>query len=137
MSSNLIVALGSIVVASCLFAGCDTSPNTRGSNASAASEGNARNGDEATAGGSSDTLAHDADQAKMAEARAELSKLPSDDAASAEKQRVCPVSGELLGTMGTPMKVDVNGRLVWICCAGCKDSLLEKPDDYLAKMPKE
>ncbi len=66
--------------------------------------------------------------------KAELAKLSAEDAASAERQHVCPVSGEMLGTMGAPQKVDVKGRQVWICCNGCKDKLLEHPDEYLAKL---
>ena len=76
-------------------------------------------------------------QSDMEKMKAELAKLSPEDAASAEKQHVCPVSGEMLGTMGAPQKVDVNGQQVWICCDGCKDQLLEKPDEFLAKLKKE
>ena len=34
--------------------------------------------------------------------------------------------------MGTPIKIDVKGRPVFICCEGCRDSLLEEPEKYLA-----
>jgi hypothetical protein len=73
----------------------------------------------------------------MEKMKAQLAKLSPEDAASAEKQHMCPVSGEMLGVMGAPQKVDVNGRNVWICCDGCKDQLLEKPDEYLAKLRQE
>ncbi|MBI2480169.1 MAG: hypothetical protein HYV60_16520 [Planctomycetia bacterium] len=76
-------------------------------------------------------------QTDMERMKAELAKLSPQDAASAEKQHMCPVSGEMLGAMGAPQKVDVNGRNVWICCDGCKDQLLEKPDEYLAKLRQE
>ena len=76
-------------------------------------------------------------QTDMEKMKAELAKLSPEDAASAEKQHMCPVSGEMLGTMGAPQKIDVNGRNVWICCDGCKDQLLEKPDEYLAKLRQE
>jgi Cu(I)/Ag(I) efflux system membrane fusion protein len=66
---------------------------------------------------------------------AELAKLSPDDRAAAEKQRLCVVSGELLGSMGAPLKVDVDGRHVWICCEGCQEPLLESPAEYLAKLP--
>lgn len=66
--------------------------------------------------------------------RAELAKLSPEDAASAEAQHICPVTDEMLGTMGPPKKVDVDGRQVWICCEGCRDPLLENPTDYLAKL---
>ena len=73
----------------------------------------------------------------MTTIEASLAQLPPEDAASAEKQRVCPVSGEMLGTMGVPKKVDVNGQQVWICCEGCRDPLLENPEEHLAKLEAE
>jgi Cu(I)/Ag(I) efflux system membrane fusion protein len=73
----------------------------------------------------------------MDKMKLELAKLSPKDAASAETQHVCPVGGEMLGTMGLPVKVDVKGRQVWICCDGCKDTLLASPDEYLAKLKKE
>ena len=75
-----------------------------------------------------------AGQTDMEKMKAALAKLSPEDAASAEKQHFCPVSGEMLGTMGAPQKVDVNGQQVWICCDGCRDSLLKNPDEYLAKL---
>jgi YHS domain-containing protein len=70
----------------------------------------------------------------METVKAELAKLSPDDAASAEKQHVCPVSGEMLGSMGAPIKLDVQGHQIWICCEGCKETLLANPDKYLAKL---
>lgn len=69
--------------------------------------------------------------------KASLAKLSSQDATSAEKQHICPVSGNMLGTMGLPGKVAVNGQQIWICCDGCKDQLQKNPDQYLAKLKKE
>ena len=79
----------------------------------------------------------DHSQNDMEKMKAELAKLSPEDAASAEKQHICPVSGEMLGTMGAPLKIDVNGQQVWICCDGCKDKLLASPDEYLAKIRPE
>jgi Cu(I)/Ag(I) efflux system membrane fusion protein len=39
--------------------------------------------------------------------------------------------------MGTPPKVDVNGRTVFLCCEGCRARLLADPEKYLAKLPAE
>lgn len=78
-----------------------------------------------------------AGQTDMEKMNAELAKLSPEDRASAEKQHFCPVSGEMLGTMGAPIKMDVNGQQVWICCESCKEPLLSDPDQYLAKLPKE
>ena len=71
------------------------------------------------------------DMEKMTET---LKDFSPEDRASALKQHFCPVSGEMLGTMGAPKKVDVDGQPVWICCDGCKDKLLADPDKYLAKI---
>ena len=79
----------------------------------------------------------DAGQSAMEKMTAELAKLSAEDRDSAEKQHFCPVSGEMLGAMGAPLKIDVNGQQVWICCGDCKDKLLENPGEYLAKLKKE
>lgn len=52
-------------------------------------------------------------------------------------QQLCPVAQMKLGSMGPPVKVDVNGRSVFICCEGCRERLLAEPQKYLAKLPKE
>lgn len=134
MSSKFVAGVASLAVVSAILVGCGTPAKEKGNNAMDAKDSPAAE----TTGGKPDGAApHDDKESALAEARAELAKLPPDDAASAEKQRVCPVSDELLGSMGAPIKVDVSGRQVWICCEGCKDSLLEKPDEYLAKLPKD
>ncbi len=56
------------------------------------------------------------------------------DQQAARDQGICPVSGEPLGSMGKPIKLDVEGREVFICCAGCEDSLREEPQKYFAKL---
>lgn len=60
-----------------------------------------------------------------------LAQLPAEDRAAAEQQKTCPVSGELLGSMGVPVKVHVAGRDVFICCEGCRGDLMSDPDKYL------
>ena len=80
-----------------------------------------------------DQSAKKTDMEKMTETLASFSP---EDRASAMKQHFCPVAGEMLGSMGAPEKVDVNGQPVWICCDGCKDKLLADPDKYLAKIAK-
>lgn len=73
----------------------------------------------------------------MDKMKAELAKLSPEDAASAEKQHMCPVSDEMLGTMGPPIKVEVNGKEVWICCESCRDEIEANPEQYLAKLHDE
>lgn len=70
------------------------------------------------------------------EVREALAGLSPEDRALAEKQKICPVAGEPLGSMGTPYKVTVNGRDVLLCCDGCEEEIKAHPDQYLAKLPK-
>ena len=35
-------------------------------------------------------------------------------------QKICPVTGEALGTMGEPIKVQVGEQIAYLCCAGCQ-----------------
>ncbi len=79
---------------------------------------------------------HDAGHDGMAETTNELAALAPDDRAAAAAQKTCPVTGESLGSMGTPKKVAVNGRAVFVCCEGCEETIQDDPATYLAKLPK-
>jgi hypothetical protein len=46
-------------------------------------------------------------------------------------QKVCPVSGEALGSMGMPVKVTRGSRAVFLCCQNCLKKVLAEPDKYL------
>ena len=63
-----------------------------------------------------------------------VAKLSEADRAIADAQKVCPVTGEPLGSMGVPVKVTVKDRDVLLCCEGCKSAILDDPDTYLAKL---
>jgi hypothetical protein len=63
-----------------------------------------------------------------------LAGLSPEDRQSAQRQRICPVSGEPLGSMGEPIKLEVEGREVWICCAGCETAVRKEPEKHLAKL---
>lgn len=65
-----------------------------------------------------------------------LALLSDEDRAAAEKQKICPVTKSTLGSHGQPIKLDVEGQSVFICCAGCKDPLLKEPAKYLANLKK-
>ena len=52
----------------------------------------------------------------------------------ARAQKDCPVTDEALGSMGVPIKVEVKGKTVFLCCAGCKKKIFRDPDKYLAKL---
>lgn len=52
---------------------------------------------------------------------AERAKLSPEDRAVADAQEWCAVStDERLGAMGPPLKLDIQGRPVFVCCKGCK-----------------
>lgn len=63
---------------------------------------------------------------------AALDKLPPEDKPLATAQQICPVTEMALGSMGTPPKAEVNGRTVFLCCEGCRGSLMKEPEKYLA-----
>ncbi len=69
---------------------------------------------------------------------ASLAKLTPEERASAEAQKVCPVSDHELGSMDKPLEVTLeDGKKVWICCAGCEEDLKKDPAKYLAKLEKK
>lgn len=45
----------------------------------------------------------------------------------------CPVSGEKLGGMGSPVSVIYKGELVELCCRGCVKDFEKDPEGVLAK----
>ena len=48
------------------------------------------------------------------------------------------VSGNVgIGTTTPGVKLDVNGETVWICCAGCEDTVRSDPEKYVAKVKPE
>lgn len=126
------------IVASLGLSGCSSSTSTEQPDPNTQADGDEHSEHE---DGEHEHGEHEHDgeggQSDMEKMKAELAKLPPEDAASVEKQHFCPVSDEMLGTMGAPQKVAVNGQQVWICCDGCKDKLLANPEEYLAKLKKE
>ena len=69
-----------------------------------------------------------------AEELQEIAKLPPGDQKLARAQKLCPVTGEPLGSMGVPIKMMVKGRAVFLCCEGCRDAVNEDPDGILKKL---
>ncbi|MDB5349277.1 MAG: rane-fusion protein [Planctomycetota bacterium] len=53
---------------------------------------------------------------------------------TAAEQKVCPVTGAKLGSMGDPVAVEVQGKKVWTCCAACPPKLKADPARYLARL---
>ncbi|MFQ5734090.1 MAG: TRASH domain-containing protein [Planctomycetaceae bacterium] len=64
-----------------------------------------------------------------------IALLPRADQAPALAQKTCPVTGDLLGSDGKPLTVQVRGRTVYVCCDGCVDELKENPAKFLKIRP--
>jgi hypothetical protein len=120
VSCRGVSSIGWILMASLLMVGCQGKPAVETSGA----------GDTAAHSDHDDDLPESMREA-IAAAMAELSE---EDRAQAERQKICPVSMEPLGSMGVPMKVDVAGQEVFICCEGCTGPLQEDPEAYLANL---
>jgi Cu(I)/Ag(I) efflux system membrane fusion protein len=63
-----------------------------------------------------------------------INKLPEADRPLARAQHSCPITGAVLGTMGVPVKIQIKGHPVFLCCAGCVDEARSKPDETLKKV---
>ena len=71
---------------------------------------------------------------KLKKIAAALAKLSAADRKLAEAQRFCVVEEEnLLGSMGKPVKLVIEGQPVFLCCAGCEDAAKADPKRILAK----
>jgi hypothetical protein len=53
----------------------------------------------------------------------------------AARQKVCPITDEPLDAMSGPVRVEVAGRTVFVCCEGCVAPLRKNPEKYLATLP--
>jgi hypothetical protein len=58
------------------------------------------------------------------------------DKAGIAKQKTCPVTGEKLGSMGSPIKVLVGDKPLYLCCQGCVAKVKNDQETYLAKVSK-
>jgi hypothetical protein len=69
------------------------------------------------------------------EVKANLAQLALEDRQLAEAQKFCVVESEnRLGSMGTPVKVMVEGQPVFVCCKSCQKKALADPQKTLAKV---
>ncbi|MCB9920930.1 MAG: hypothetical protein H6822_02040 [Planctomycetaceae bacterium] len=53
-------------------------------------------------------------------------------ATGAVGQKLCPVTGEPLESMGGAIPVTVKGATIKVCCQGCVKAVNKDPDKYLA-----
>ena len=49
-------------------------------------------------------------------------------------QHTCPISGEPLGSMGVPLKREVQGEIVFLCCEGCDSQLCAEADKVVQQV---
>ncbi|VAX42362.1 hypothetical protein MNBD_PLANCTO02-1087 [hydrothermal vent metagenome] len=63
-------------------------------------------------------------------------KLSADDLAAVKAQKICPVTKEKLDSMGVPIKVDVKGGPIWVCCKSCIKEVKANPEKFLAVLKK-
>lgn len=61
----------------------------------------------------------------------------ADDRAFPRAQRLCPVTGEELGSMGRPIPVTVLGRTIYVCCEACVAPVRRDPEKYLRRVENE
>ncbi|TWU39459.1 hypothetical protein [Novipirellula artificiosorum] len=70
----------------------------------------------------------------------EIAMVPANElqlaTAAISRQKICPVSGKPLGSMGDPVAVDVNGQQVFVCCAGCVAAVKSNPAKYASGRPE-
>jgi len=55
-------------------------------------------------------------------------------APAVKKQTTCPVTGE---GINTNLFVDVQGKRIFVCCAGCISPIKKDPAKFIVKMEKE
>jgi Cu(I)/Ag(I) efflux system membrane fusion protein len=63
-----------------------------------------------------------------------IEQLPEADRKLALAQRICPVTGAALGSMGVPVKITLRGQTVFLCCQGCVGKAKRSPDEILKKL---
>jgi hypothetical protein len=72
---------------------------------------------------------------KEAAIQANLAKLSPEDRKSAEAQKFCAIQTKnRLGSMGTPVKITVKGKPVFLCCNMCVSKAQAEPDKTLASV---
>jgi hypothetical protein len=113
-TKNAIVAIPFAILLAAAIGCGDTSPSTSPAKSSGAKDSTA--GQAAT------------------EDTSGFKELDEADRKLAELQKKCPVTGNLLGSMGKPYKMTVKGRVLFLCCDGCKDEVDKDPDSILKKL---
>jgi hypothetical protein len=72
--------------------------------------------------------------ATLTKITANLAKLSDGDRQEAETQKFCAIKQQVrLGSTGTPVKVTIDGKPIFVCCSKCAVQAAENPGDALAK----
>jgi len=70
---------------------------------------------------------------KLTKASGVLAKLPAQERAAAEAQKYCAIANKnFLGSMGAPIRLEVSGEPVYLCCKGCVAKAKADPAGTLA-----
>jgi hypothetical protein len=65
----------------------------------------------------------------------ERAKLSAEGRAAVEAQEWCAIStDQRLGSMGPPLKLDITGQTVFLCCKGCQRKAEADPEKTLASV---
>lgn len=87
--------------------------------------------EDAEAGGK-ETLAK---AAKLTKASAMMAKMPAKDRTAAEAQKYCAIASKnILGSMRAPIKLELDGKPVFLCCKGCITKAKANPAATLASV---
>jgi Cu(I)/Ag(I) efflux system membrane fusion protein len=71
---------------------------------------------------------------EQVEAEAHLAELAPRDQVLARAQKLCPITGEPLGSMGKPVRVMLNNQPVFLCCKSCKAKAEKEPAKTQARV---
>jgi hypothetical protein len=76
-----------------------------------------------------------ADPEPSAEVKANLALLSDTDRALAEAQKYCAINRKsLLGSMGKPDKIELEGQPVFLCCSSCEKEAKADPKKTLERV---
>ncbi len=132
---KLLISGFAVIAVAVWISGCSSKSSSKKSSSGAKSTSKSESKSDSHAGhnhGGGDDHS-DADHAKIEK---NLAKLSAEDRALAEKQKICPVTEDDLGKMGKPIKLEIKGQSVFICCKGCQKDFEADPDKFLAKLKK-
>jgi len=90
-----------------------------------------------SAGGSVTTVRPTTPENENAKLTSALKKLTPEDRGIAEKQKYCPIlENSLLGSMGVPVKLKIDGKTVFVCCPACEKPALDQPEGTSHKLER-